>query len=171
MAKEISLNQLRMLIDDTSNELHKKKNILSRNSLKTIHKDASGHEEVMSLAFDFEKGLEEVKTLNSDLIRYKTTLQKANLETKINEEDTIATALVKLDLNRKLISTLDTLVSKEETKHRRTDSSYSNSYYIEHIQLNFDKEALIEYREQLKCEINQLESQVDYANTNTTVII
>lgn len=171
MKKEISLNQLRMLIDDTGNELYKKKNILTRNSLKTIHKDASGHEEVMSLEFDFEEGLEEVKRLNSDLIRYKTTLQKANLETKISDKDTIATALVKLDLNRKLISTLETLVSKEEVKHRRTDSSYSNYYYIEHIQLNFDKNSLIEYKEQLKAEINLLESQVDYANTNTKVTI
>ena len=78
---------------------------------------------------------------------------------------------IRLQQLRKLISTLETLVSKEEVKHRRTDSSYSNYYYIEHIQLNFDKNSLIEYKERLKAEINLLESQVDYANTNTKVTI
>ena len=167
--REITLNQLRMLIDDTVGDLKSKKSELSSNSLKVVHKDATGHEEVMSLDYDFENGLKTVEELSLKLITYKALLQKANFETLVNEEDTISTALIKLEQKRALIRTLDSLCSKEERKSRRVDSSYSNSYYIEHVELNFDKEALVAKKEALRDEINTLEAQVNDANSVTKV--
>lgn len=169
--REVTLNQLRMLIDNTVEDLKNKKNELTSNSLKIVHKDVSGHEEVMSLDYNFEQGLLTVEDLTQKLITYKEMLQKANLETLINEVDTISSALIKLEQKRALVKTLDHLCFKEERKSRKIDSSYSNSYYIEHIQLNFDKEALVAKKEALREEINTLEAQVDNANSVTKVVL
>lgn len=169
--REITLNQLRMFIEDTIVDLKSKKSELSSNSLKIVHKDSTGHEEEMSLEYKFDDGLQVVEDLTEKLITYKALLQKANLETKVNEVDTIATALIKLEQKRSLAKTLDSLCSKEERKSRRIDSSYSNSYYIEHVKLNFDKEVLLAKKEALREEINTLEAQVNDANSVTKVLI
>lgn len=169
--KEITLNQLRMLIDNTVEDLKLRKNELSSNSLKVVHKDSTGHEEIMSLDYDFAQGLLVVEDLTEKLIIYKAMLQKANLETFVNGVDTISTALIKLEQKRALVRTLDNLSSKDERKLRRVDSSYSNSYYIEHIKLNFDKESLLNKKEILREEINELEAQVNEVNSVTKVVL
>lgn len=169
--REITLNQLRMLIDDIVGDLRSKKSELTSNSLKVVHKDATGHEEEMSLEYNFDNGLQAVEELSEKLITYKALLQKANFETKVNDVDTIATALIKLEQKRSLVKTLDSLCSKEERKSRRVDSSYSNSYYIEHVKLNFDKDTLVAKKEALREEINTLEAQVNDANSVTKVVI
>lgn len=169
--REVTLNQLRMLIEDIAEDLKNKKNELYSNSLKIIHKDSNGNEELMSLNYNFESNFKIVEELTDKLITYKALLQKANFETKVNEEDTIATALIKLKDKRYFVKSLESLSFKEEKKTRRIDSSYSNSYYIEHVKLNFDKEQLLAKKETLRNEINELEAQVNDANSVTKIVL
>lgn len=169
--REVTLNQLRLLIDDIAEDLKNKKNELYSNSVKIIHKDSNSHEELMSLNYDFETNFKIVEDLTEKLITYKSLLQQANFTTKVNEEDTIVTALIKLKEKRQFVKTLESLSFKEEQKRRKIDSSYSNSYYIEHVKLNFNKQELLEKKELLRNEINELEAQLNDANSVTKIAI
>ena len=164
--KEITLNQLRMLINDSIKDLREKRSELSSNSLKIIHK-CSGDTEEMSLPYDFDENLKIFEGLTEKIINYKSKLQQANLTTNVNDTDTISTALIKLEQKRNLLASLDALSVKEEKKSRKIDSSYGNSFYIEHISLNFNKEELLKKRELLREEINLLEAQVNDSNSTT----
>lgn len=170
--KEVTLNQLQMLIQNMINDLSVKKRELNSHATETILKNSDGSSEVMSFPYDFKKGLDEIKNLTETLITYRALLQECNNRTKINEVDTIASALIKLKEKRSLLNCLeDIFYYTKESKTRKTDNQYSNSYYIELIQANFDKESLEREINQLRDSIDSLESQVNDANTTTKVVL
>ncbi|HBG8470524.1 TPA: hypothetical protein KRH38_002847 [Clostridioides difficile] len=168
---KLNLNELRLLISDKENDLYNKRRELLDNSIVIAHTVFSpGAKELFQMTpkYLFDKELNEFKEIMDDVVKYKNLLQDTNNKTKISDEDTISSALIKLKEHRNYLSILEKLSSLDEMKkHRKVDTQYASSFYIEIKTLNFDRDDMIKKKNELRKKINTLESLISKMNSDT----
>ncbi|CCL32284.1 TPA: hypothetical protein UL242_002498 [Clostridioides difficile] len=168
---KLNLNELRLLISDKENDLYNKRRELLDNSIVIKHSTfIQGKNELtqMTPEYSFDEELNEYNEMTEDVVKYKNLLQNTNNKTKISDEDTISSALTKLKEYRNYLSVLDKLSSLDkEKKHRKVDTQYASSFYMEIKTLNFDRDNMIERKNELRKKINTLESLISKMNSDT----
>lgn len=171
--EKITLSELRLRIDDLKKDYSNKLYALQGGATVSKIKELNGREEVLSTPFAFTTELKETEMVLNELTRLNGILAKTNNSTFIDEEDTIQTAIVKLQEKRKLLEKVDYIISSaKERKQRKSDGGFSNSTaYYEVVSLNFNKDKLTAFRDNLKSELNALEVKVQEANNSTRVAV
>lgn len=169
----VTLSELRLKIDDLKKNYNDKLSALQTGSIINKIKELNGKEEILSPPFDFKAELMMIDEVSKEISRLNGLLAKANNTTFIDKIDTIQTALSKTQERRKFLDKLDTILSSsKERKLRKTDASFgSNNAYYDIIELNFDKNSLISYRDSLKQELNILEVKIQNSNNATSIEI
>jgi hypothetical protein len=172
--KTATLSELRLIIMDTEKELNDKLYNLQGNSTIAKIKELNGHEEILSRDYDFDKELEDTIEITDRLAELRANLALANNTTKIDDTDSIQSAISKLQEKRKLLNKIEFILNtSKEKKQRKSDGGFSNGSpaYYEEISLNFDSEELKKFRDSLKEELNILEVKIQEANNSTTIKI
>ncbi|MGX9757564.1 hypothetical protein ACWYRQ_14890 [Clostridioides difficile] len=168
---KLNLNELRLLISDKENDLYNKRRELLDNSIVIEHSTfVQGRNELtqMTPKYSFDEELDNFDKMTENIIKYRNLLQHTNNKTKISDEDTISSALTKIREYRNYLNVLDKLSSLDkEKKHRKVDTQYASSFYMEIKTLNFDRDAMIEKKNELRKKINTLESLISKMNSDT----
>ncbi|MCC0671416.1 MULTISPECIES: hypothetical protein [unclassified Clostridioides] len=168
---KLNLNELRLLISDKENDLYNKRRELLDNSIVIEHSTfVQGRNELtqMTPKYSFDEELSNFDKMTENIIKYRNLLQNTNNKTKISDEDTISSALTKIREYRNYLNVLDKLSSLDkEKKHRKVDTQYASSFYMEIKTLNFDRDVMIEKKNELRKKINTLESLISKMNSDT----
>lgn len=167
----ISLNELRLKINDIEEEIRSIQSNLDNNALKVTIKELSGHQEVLTPEFNFDSELNTYVEKSELLARYKTAVAKANNTTFVDEKLTIQGALNTLQEKRRVLNLLNRFTEKRDQTSRQTDGgSYaSGSAYYKLVELNYNKNEIIKMRDEIKSLINSLEVKVAEANNSVKV--
>lgn len=168
-----TIAELRLLIEDKESNYSSNLYKLQSGATITKIKELSGQEEILSKPFDFEKELKSLDDECKNIAYLKGLLANVNNQTPIDDEDTIQTAIVKLQKKRELLNKVEYILNNtRESKKRKSDGSISSSSaYYEEVLLNFDEVKITEYRDTLRTELNALEVKIQNANNNTNVTI
>lgn len=166
---KISLSELRLKIDDLQNTITNKSNELKHGAIMKSVKEISGHVETLSEPFDFDSNMVELERMKCELINLRRLLAQYNNSTKIDDHDTIQSALIKADVKRDTLRTYELILKNKEVKLRYDGSGLKGSAYYDIVSLNFSKEDLTAKVEALKEELNTLEVLIQNANTITII--
>lgn len=160
----MNINEIRQKIEDLNRQYSDINSQLYEGAVIKSIKELDGQTEVLSSAIpNFEGLLNDLESISSDLVKYKTLLLQANNKVMINETDTIQAGIVKIQQLRKLHSQLSSILNFKPTKLRRSDNS-NNSAYYQISELNFSKINLSTKCEEILKKVNLLELQISKAN-------
>lgn len=167
----MTLSKLRLIIDDLKKDYNTRLYNIQGGATISKVKELNGNEEILSPPFDFKTELSAIDETSKEVARLSGILAKANNTTPISESDTLQTALAKIQERRKLLDKIEYIISaSKEAKIRKTDGGLgSNSAFYEITELNFNKNELIAFKDDLKNEINYLELKIQEANNSTNV--
>lgn len=165
----ISLSELRLKIDDLQKTISIKSNELKRGSVIKSVKELDGSVEKLSEDFDFNSGLIELSELKSELINLRRLLAQYNNSIKIDEHDTIQSALIKIEVKRDTLRIYEDILKNRENKYRCDSSGSKGTAYYDIVSLNFLKEDLTIKADELRNELNSLEVLIQNKNTSTII--
>ena len=168
---KVSLAELILLINRSTNDVYEKRNTVFKNTMKTSDFELSGQETVLNNVEDFTQLYNDYTNSLTRLEQYKNILAQANCTTKIPEFNlTITEALNKIRTCRTLLEMYDSLALKKETKERRFDGNGSTSYYRVNS-LNFSATEMESLKTTTAAKIDKLESLIATTNASTFVEI
>lgn len=168
---KVSLAELILLINRSTNDVYEKRNTVFKNTIQTSDVELSGQKTVLNDVEDFTKLYNDYTNSLTRLEQYKNILAQANCTTKIPEFNlTITEALNKIRTCRTLLEMYDSLALKKETKERRFDGNGSTSYYRVNS-LNFSVTEMESLKSTTAAKIDKLESLIATTNASTFVEI
>ncbi|WP_455540163.1 hypothetical protein [Terrisporobacter sp.] len=124
--------------------------------------------------FDFNKELNELMSISNNIGKIKTAIAYANNTTKIEvlgENISIQGALNRVKLKRELVFELEELIQNVKVSRERKVDAAATSVYYKVIELNFDREEMINLIEKLNSEILELEVAINKINNETFINI
>lgn len=167
----VTISKLRLMIVEQGKKVNNMNYDLRINALKKAHKETTSTKvEYLSDPYDYEANLALIKAEILRLVELKNALMVANNSTLLKGHNlTISSAINLISEKRSLLNNLDQALMQRPSKVRRSEQN-GMSYY-EVSELNFDKEMVAAERDLIVEEINQLESLIDQANSETEVSI
>lgn len=169
MSSKISLNELRLIMNDTEKEYKSKQRELLNNCKSVEIKEISGNTMKLSEDYNFSEGLKELNKIRDNLISMRSTISLTNNMVKIKaingNEITLQEGICLLQEKRKTLELLDEILEKTKKSTERKENYGGNSQpYYEIINPNFDEKELIEERNKIRNELNHIETEVANAN-------
>lgn len=166
----ITLKELRTMSENLSKDIkYKEREIKANCTIVTHVMPESNSSEVMSREYDFDGEFACLEAMYSKQIAYERAIQKANATTLI-EDKTVVDIIKEISILKKKYELLDSLNDRKESNYRR-DVGNNGSFYYEKTTLRYLPKEIKDMRDNLRTEINRLETLLDKANTETVVAV
>lgn len=162
-----TLRQVRLELDNISNDISKKEYEIKRNALIVTHKAPGMESEVVTMDYEFDEEFISLERLYEKRIAYETAIQETNATTKVDGKSLVEIIREINVLNMKL-STITALTDKTPY-NRRVDVGNNGSFYYEQGELRYDLDSFKESKESIRKHINELECILDKMNNETLV--
>lgn len=174
--KSLTINQAMIQLADLEKNYKQRLHNLTSDSIATSSYvlELSGERYDCSEVFQFQKELDSLIELSTKITNLKTSISKANNETTLkvdNEERSLQECLNFLKISREQVKILENVVRfNKASKTRKVDAAGTTPYY-KVVELNFDKEKIENFIQNLNSKILKLELAVNEANNNTLITI